>query len=132
MVIKERYKKVKTLQNSAGFMLLEVIALVGFVTLVAIEITSLHGLIMNSYHETIVHMEALSYAENILASTLTGVPYTEPQETSTPSLFKSEVTKVKGVPFLPLQKSFSVVTVTVMWHKKELQEKIVLTRLITD
>ena len=150
MVIKERHKTIKNPHKAEGFMLLEAVALVGFVALVSIEITSLHGLIMNTYHETALRMRALSHAENVMASTLTGVSSSAVVEAYSSSagdsfnglhvtsgshkelLFKSEITKTHGVSFLPTQKPFMVVTVKVLWREQGLEKKIELTRLVAD
>jgi hypothetical protein len=134
MVIKERYKGLKNLHKAEGFMLLEAVALVGFVALVGIEITSLHGLIMNAYHETDIRMRALSYAEDGMASTLTGIS-TSPGitvDSQKKSIFKSEITTTHGVSFLPTQKPFTIVTVKVSWREQGQEKKIELTRLATD
>jgi hypothetical protein len=105
---------------------------------------------MTSYRSTENHSYALSYAENVLASALTGVPYQVPQarvknthvlntrdamqgaSTSQKSLFKSDITKTRGVPFLPSHKPFTLVTATVTWRERDQEKKIVLTRLVLD
>jgi hypothetical protein len=172
MVIKEHHKRVKNPHKAEGFMLLEAVALVGFVALVGIEITSLHGLIMNAYHETDIRMHALSYAEDGMASTLTGISNVpvarnfnqatravrltannqslagdfatahdvsshdvsshDMSSSQKNTLFKSEITKTRGVSFLPIQKPFTIVTVKVSWREQGLEKNIELTRLVTD
>lgn len=152
MVIKEHYKSLKNLHKAEGLMLLEAVALLGFVVLVGCAASTLHGLIMMSYRSTENRMQALSYAENKLASALTGVPYQARVESAgapvnahgmvTPqkntlfskqnSLFKSEITKTRGVPFLPAHKPFTIVTATVTWRERDQENNVILTRLVPD
>lgn len=135
-------------------MLLEAVALVGFVIFIGSAAATVHGLIMKSYHETENRMAALSYAENVLASALTGVAY-QPKSRETQSIpmqrttmqrmgmqqkniFKSVVATTTGVSLLPHQKPCTVVTVTVSWYEgaahnnKEHEKTIVLTRVMVD
>jgi len=143
MVIKQRYKSLKNQHNPEGFMLLEAVALVGFVALVGIEISSLHGLIMNTYYETTMRMSALSYAENVMASALTGTSNTPSHNTLSYSSqfygtvpaqkdFKSVITRTRGISFLPSQKPYTVVTAKVSWREQGQEKKIELTRLVLD
>jgi len=127
MVIKERDKRVKSLHKAEGFMLLEVVILIGFAVMLSVAATTLHSLIMISYRETDNRLQALSYAENVLASALTGKSYLIPTD-----FFKSSLSKIHVAPFLPVQKLSMAVTVTVTWHEKGQEKKVQLTRLVLE
>lgn len=112
MVIKRHCKEGKSLQNAAGFLLLEAVSLIGFVVVSVSLLSCLQGRIMSSCQETTNRLRALRYAENILASTLTGVPYTLPSDHFRAYVQRQQAASCQaGVPE-PL-----LVTVTVTWHE---------------
>jgi hypothetical protein len=127
MVIKERYNWPKSLHKAEGVMLLEVVILLGFVVMVGVATSTLHGIIMTSYRETNNRMHALSYAENVLTGALTDTPYRVSDE-----FFKSTVIKTQGTPFLPVHKPFTVITATVTWQERAQENNVMLTRLVVD
>jgi len=127
MVIKGCHEKGKNLHTAAGFMLLETVILIGFVVLIASVATMMHGLIMSSYRDTDNHMHALLYADNALASALTGVSYTIPNTS-----FKSEVTTTRDVLFAPSNKPCTTSTVTVTWRAAGREYTVTLTRCVAD
>ena len=127
MVIKGNNKKVKRPQLTAGFMLLEAVALVGLVVIIASVAAMLHGRIMMTYRETDNRLHGLLYAENVLASAVTGAPYTLIDRS-----FASRVQRTKGTLFLSTQKPYTVVTATITWQERGTQKKIELARLVAD